>query len=201
MALTGHAFLRFSLPPPADSGFVSGAQNVRGYIVGRVPFGNTSLILRVITEGAGRITLMAKGATRPKSPLSGQLDLFYLADFQYQPARQSEIHTLREAKVLEPHLGLRRSYANLLAVQYFAALVETMTESATPIPQEFELFGKALRFLCETDVSRRVVERFEQRMVTLAGLPSEYNLPRALSALHQRVPALRDDLIKLFHEE
>ena len=64
---------------------------------------------------------MAKGATRPKSPFAGQIDLFYLADFLYAPARTGEMHTLREMKLVEPNLGLRRSYANLLAAQYFAA--------------------------------------------------------------------------------
>ncbi len=80
------------------------------------------------------------------------------------------MHTLREVKLVEAHLGLRRSYANLLAAQYFAALIETVTEPATPIPQEFDLFAKALAYLCETDVTWRAVERFEQRILTLAGI-------------------------------
>jgi DNA repair protein RecO (recombination protein O) len=170
---------------------------VRGFIVGRMPFGNTSLIVRALTLQAGRLTFMAKGATRPKSPFAGALDLFYLADFLYQPARTGEMHTLREVKLLEAHLGLRRSYANLLAAQYFAVLIETVTESGTPVPAEFELFAKALAYLCETDVSWRAVERFEQRILTLAGVAhADHDLPRAFQALHHKVPGLRDDLLK-----
>src|SRR5277367_6734643 len=149
---------------------MSEPRTVRGFIVGRMPFGNTSLIVRAITDQAGRLTFMAKGAARPKGPFTGQLDLFYLADFLYQPARTGEMHTLREVKLLEPHLGLRRSYANLMAAQYFAALIETVTEPATPVPGEFELFGKALAYLCKTDISWRAVERFEQRILALAGI-------------------------------
>jgi DNA repair protein RecO (recombination protein O) len=172
-------------------------QTVRGFIVGRMPFGNTSLIVRALTLQAGRLTFMAKGATRPKSPFAGALDLFYLADFLYQPARTGEMHTLREVKLLEAHLGLRRSYANLLAAQYFAVLIETVTESGTPVPAEFELFAKALAYLCETDVSWRAVERFEQRILTLAGVAhADHDLPRAFQALHHKVPGLRDDLLK-----
>jgi DNA repair protein RecO (recombination protein O) len=172
-------------------------QTVRGFIGGRMPFGNTSLIVRALTLQAGRLTFMAKGATRPKSPFAGALDLFYLADFLYQPARTGEMHTLREVKLLEAHLGLRRSYANLLAAQYFAVLIETVTESGTPVPAEFELFAKALAYLCETDVSWRAVERFEQRILTLAGVAhADHDLPRAFQALHHKVPGLRDDLLK-----
>jgi DNA repair protein RecO (recombination protein O) len=176
---------------------MSDPHTVRGFIVGRMPFGNTSLIVRCLAQQAGRVTFMAKGAVRPKSPFTGTLDLFYLADFQYQPARTGDMHTLREVKLLEAHLGLRRSYANLIAAQYFAALIEAITESSTPVEQEFNLFAKAIAYLCETDVSWRAVERFEQRILTLAGIAgAEHDLPHAFHTLHHKVPSLREDLLK-----
>jgi len=176
---------------------MSEPQTVRGFIVGRMPFGNTSLIIRCLSQQAGRLTFMAKGATRPKGPFAGLLDLFYLADFLYQPSRSGEMHTLREVKLVEAHLGLRKSYANLIAAQYFAALIETITEAGTPVAAEYELFAKALAYLCETDISWRAVERFEHRILTLAGIAhADRDLPRAFHALHHKVPSLRDDLLK-----
>jgi DNA repair protein RecO (recombination protein O) len=173
-------------------------QTVRGFVVGRMPFGNTSLIVRTLTQTAGRLTFMAKGATRPKSPFAGQIDLFYLADFLYQPARTGDMQTLREVKLIEAHLGLRRSYANLLAAQYFAALIEAITETSTPLAEEFALFGKALAYLSETEVTWRAVKRFERRVLTLAGVHhAEHDLPRAFALLHHAVPSLRGDLLKL----
>ncbi len=176
---------------------MSEPQTVRGFIIGRMPFGNTSLIVRCLSRQAGRLTFMAKGVTRPKSPFAGTLDLFYLADFLYQPSRTGEMHILREVKLIEPHLGLRRSYANLLAAQYFAMLIETITEPGTPVKEEFDLFAKALLYLCETDVSWRAVDRFEHRILTLGGIAhTDRDLPQAFQALHHKVPALRDDLLK-----
>jgi len=177
---------------------MSEPQSVRGYIVGRLPFGNTSLIVKALTDPAGRLTFMAKGAARPKSPFAAQLDLFYLAEFLYQPSRSAEMHTLREVRLIEPHLGLRKSYANLLAAHYFAALIEAITEAGTPVPQEFDLFGKALGYLCENEITWRVIERFEQRILALAGIAHrEHDLPRAFQMLHHRVPAPREELLKL----
>jgi DNA repair protein RecO (recombination protein O) len=177
---------------------MSEPQTVRGFIIGRMAFGNTSLIVRVLTQTAGRLTFMAKGATRPKGPFTGQLDLFYLADFLYQPARTGEMHTLREMKLVEAHLGLRRSYANLLAAQYFAALIEAITETGTPLAEEFNLLGRAIGYLCETDVTWRAVDRFERRVLALAGVAhAEHDLPRAFALLHHTVPSLRGDLLKL----
>jgi len=177
---------------------VAAPQTVRGFIVGRIPFGNTSLILRSLTREAGRVTFMARGAMRPKSPFAGTLDLFYLADFLYQPARTGEMHTLREVKLIEAHLGLRRSYPNLLAAQYFAALIETVTEAATPVEEEFGLFARALTYLCQTDISWRAVERFERRILVLEGIAQAgRDLPQAFHALHHKVPSLRNDLLRL----
>jgi DNA repair protein RecO (recombination protein O) len=171
-------------------------RSARGFVIARLPFGNTSLIVRCLTEQAGRLTFMAKGASRPKSPLTGTLDLFYLDDFLYQPARTGEMHTLREARIVEPNLGLRKSYANLMAGQYFAELIEAITESGTPLPGEYALFAKAIAYLAETEVTWRAVERFEQRILTLSG-HGQQDLPQALLALHHAVPKLRGDLIKM----
>jgi DNA repair protein RecO (recombination protein O) len=181
---------------------MSEPQSVRGFIIARMPFGDTSLIVRCLSRQAGRLTFMAKGANRPKSPFAGALDLFYLDDFLFQPSRTGEMHTLREAKIVEPNLGLRRSYANLLGIQYFAALIEAITESNTPLPGEYDLFSKALAYLCEHDVSARVVERFERRILTLAGLGhGDHDLPHAFRTLHHAVPSLRDDLLKLLVQQ
>jgi DNA repair protein RecO (recombination protein O) len=172
-------------------------RTVRGFIIGRMPFSNTSLILRCLTSEAGRLTLMAKGAARPKSPFAGLLDLFYLADFLYAPSRSGEIHTLREVKLVEAHLGLRRSYANLLGAQYFAALIETITEPGTPVPEDYALFAKALAYLCESAVTWRAVDRFEQRLLALHGIAQPgRDLPVVFHALHHKVPSLRADLLR-----
>ena len=172
-------------------------RTVRGFIIGRMPFGNTSIILRTLTHEAGRLAFMAKGATRPKSPFAGALDLFYLADFLYAPSRSGEMHTLREVKVAEAHLGLRRSYTNLLGAQYFATLIETITEPGAPVPDDFALFAKALTYLTETDITWRAVERFEQRILELHGIAQAgRDLPAAFHALHHKVPSLRADLLR-----
>ena len=148
-------------------------QTTRGFIIARMPYGNTSLIIRCLCKQAGRLTLMAKGAARPKSPFAGALDLFYLADFHYQPSRTGEMHTLRE----------------------------TVTESGTPVPEEYELFGKALAYLCLVDITWRAVERFERRILIHAGIAhADRDLPQAFRALHHKVPALRKDLLKLLAE-
>jgi DNA repair protein RecO (recombination protein O) len=45
----------------------------QGYILKAMPYGETSLILEVLTEQQGRLGLLAKGARRPRAPVRGCL--------------------------------------------------------------------------------------------------------------------------------
>ncbi len=178
-------------------------RSCRGYVVGRLPYGNTSEIVRCLTLESGRVSVMAKGAQRAKSPFLGAIDLFYEVDMMYAPARRSDLHSLREIRMLKPHLGVRQSYANLLAAQYFAELVEAVTENDTPIPKEYELFDRAISYLEDRVCPRRAVIRFETRLLEIAGvavpgdLADEYRLTTGFQNMGTTVPSLRRDLLRL----
>ncbi|HEY6563947.1 MAG TPA: DNA repair protein RecO, partial [Pirellulaceae bacterium] len=71
-----------------------------GLILRKTPYSETSLILKVYTRESGLITLMAKGAKRPKSKFAGLLDFFTLDQFIYPEKSRSEIHTLSDASLI-----------------------------------------------------------------------------------------------------
>ncbi len=128
----------------------------------------TSLIVHWLTPTLGRIATVAKGALRPKSPFRGKLDLFFLADFSFSRSRRSELHTLREVTVREPHAGLRRDLACLQQAAYCAALIETATETETPLPEIFELLRGFLDNL--TSAQPALVFTFELKLLDELGM-------------------------------
>lgn len=79
-----------------------------GLILKKVPFSDSSLILKVFTRESGLITLMAKGAKRQKSKFHGLLDFFTLDQFIYPEKSKTDIHILMEA-------GLIRDFPRLKA--------------------------------------------------------------------------------------
>src|SRR5437660_12777395 len=107
-------------------------ERTRGLILRLYPLTETSLIVRWLTPTFGRMSTVAKGARRPKSPFSGKLDLFYLADFSFSRSRRSELHTLREVNLRETHSALRQELGYLKQASYCAMLVEQATETDTP---------------------------------------------------------------------
>lgn len=173
-----------------------------GFITGRLPFGNTGLILRWITADFGRVSTLAKGALKPKNPFDLHFDLYYRCEFQFIPARRGDLHTLKEARLIEPDLGLRREWTTLLALEYFAALIEAMTESDAALPDDYDLFSKAVEYLNTRPATLRLVNRFEQKMLSIHGLAAIGNedLLTAIRRHQLHVPSQRARLLQELKE-
>lgn len=61
--------------------------NDRALLLRRIPYSDTSLICHFLTEQHGRITLMARGARRAKSPFRAALAPLYLLNISWRPGR------------------------------------------------------------------------------------------------------------------
>ena len=120
-----------------------------GLILRVRPLTETSLIIHWLTPRLGRITTVAKGARRAKSPFAGKLDLFYLVDFSFSRSRRSDLHTLREASLRETHAVIRTDILKLQQAAYATAFIEQATETETPLPAVFELLREFLTCLCK----------------------------------------------------
>ena len=156
----------------------------------------TSLIVTWLTPEYGRIKTVAKGALRPKSQMTGILDLFHLCDIQFQPARSGDLHGLREALLLNPFSGVRTEYPRIALGAYAVELIERCTEPNAPLPEIFDLLERALRFLDTHEASRRALLHFESELVRLLGITQPDVLPEvSLEGLLHRLPIARGELL------
>jgi DNA repair protein RecO (recombination protein O) len=145
-------------------------ERATGVVLRARPLTDSSLIVHWLTANLGRLATVAKGARRPKSPFRGQLDLFYLADLSFARSRRSELHTLREVKVLETHRGLRRDLAHLQQASYCALLIEQTTETETPLPALFDQFIQLLAVLSGEPARPQTIFAFEMKLLDELGL-------------------------------
>ena len=167
-------------------------ESATGIILRTRAFTETSLIVHWLTASHGRIATMAKGARRPKSTFAGKLDLFYAADFQFQPSRRSDLHTLREVMLRHTHPALRLELGWLQQVAYASALIEQTTETGTPLPEIYALFADFLAHVPAQPPKPRSIYAFELKLLRELGLEpdaSETNLP---SATQQLITALTE---------
>lgn len=145
-------------------------ERTQGIVLRIHPLTESSLIVRWLTPDQGRLATVARGARRPKSPLRGKLDLFYLSEFSFSRSRRGELHTLRELTLKETHPALRRELGYLQQASYCAALLEQATEMDTPIPGLFELMKGFLDYLCTHAPAPQTVFAFELKLLNELGL-------------------------------
>jgi DNA repair protein RecO (recombination protein O) len=145
-------------------------ESTHGIILRTRPLTETSLIVNWLTPDLGRVATVAKGARRPKSPYAGKLDLFYAADFSFTRSRSSELHNLREVKLQETHGAIREDMIKLQQAAYAAAFIEQATETATPMPEIFELVRGFLTLLCRQPALPQNIFALELKFLHQLGL-------------------------------
>jgi DNA repair protein RecO (recombination protein O) len=145
-------------------------ENATGLILRTRPLTETSLIVCWLTPDFGRISTVAKGAQRHKSPFLGKLDLFYEADFSFSRSRSSDLHNLREASLREAHNQIRADILKLQQAAYAANFIAQATETETPLPGIFDLFREFLKRLCEQKSSAQIVFALELKLLRELGL-------------------------------
>jgi len=145
-------------------------ERAHGLILRTRPFMETSLIVNWLTQEHGRISTIAKGARRAKSPFRGKLDLFYECEFNFQRSRRSELHTLREVVLQETNASLRHELSFLQQASYCSALIEQTTEKETPLPVIFDLMRSFLDALPLAAAQPQNIFAFELKLLKELGL-------------------------------
>jgi DNA repair protein RecO (recombination protein O) len=173
-------------------------ERATGVVLRTRPLTDTSLIVHWLTGSLGRLATVAKGARRNRSPFRGQLDLFYLADLSFARSRRSELHTLREVRLLETHPALRRDLALLQQASYCALLIEQTTETEAPLGALFDQFTSLLRALPKQPACPQTIFAFEIKLLDGLGLMpnlAETKLSAGARQLLERMAALEWDAV------
>jgi DNA repair protein RecO (recombination protein O) len=156
-------------------------ERATGIVLRTRPLTESSLIVHWLTPEFGRIAMVGKGARRPKSPLRGKIDLFYTTEFTFTRSRRSDLHNLREVKLLETRDALRRDLSYLNQAAYCTRLIELTTETETPLPQVYELFTSFLDTLPNRPANPVNVLAFEAKMLAELGLSPQEGKTAAMT--------------------
>lgn len=171
-------------------------ENTPAILLRKTKLSDTSLILTWLTLAHGKLKTVAKGARQPKSRFAGRLDLFFTCEISFARSRKSELHTLREAELTDPHEGLRHDYERVALAAYFVELIELVTEPEHAVADLYDLLQRALRYLNDNAANLRALEHFERQLVRLLGIQHpEVSAAVAIGRAYQKLPAVRRDLL------
>jgi len=98
------------------------------------PWSETSLVGSLYTRDYGKVSIVAKGARRPKSPFEAALDLLSVCRVLFITKSGDSLSILTEAKLLNRFRHVDRNLQRLYAAYYLVELLEKFTELSTPEP-------------------------------------------------------------------
>ncbi|MDX1754483.1 MAG: DNA repair protein RecO [Marinobacter sp.] len=136
------------------------------YVLHRRPYRETSLLVDLFSLNAGRLTVIARGANSPKSPLKAQLQPFQplLVDWQ----GRSELKTLLRLEVRNaPAItGTLQLYSGL----YLNELLQRILPSGDPCPELFAAYIEVLNDLVNAVDVEPLLRRFERTFAQTLGM-------------------------------
>jgi DNA repair protein RecO (recombination protein O) len=130
----------------------------------------TSVVAHLFTRDLGKVSVLAKGARRLKSPLQGGLDLLGVSDIVIFTKTSEALEALAEAAPVERFPSLRRDLAALYAGCYIAELLSELTDLHDPHPKLFDAARITLRHLGDARLRSQRVLRFELACLRELGL-------------------------------
>jgi len=95
-----------------------------GLIIRRVKYGETDLIISLLTQRHGRLSAIAKGSRKITSRRAGHLDLFNLVEFQVRESRWLPVIT--EARILLSFDRTKSDPNTLKYLYYWLELIERL---------------------------------------------------------------------------
>jgi len=149
------------------------AEKTLAIVLRTVDFSETSVVATLFTEKLGKISALAKGARRRKSPFEAALDLLALCEAVFLHKASDALDLLTEAKLERRFRGGARDLSRLHAGYYVAELLNVLTDEADPHPALFRAADATLLALEHEDHVPWRLLRFELTALRLLGhMPS-----------------------------
>lgn len=150
------------------------AQQTDAIVLRMTPWSETSLIGSLFTRDFGKISVVAKGARRPKSPFEAALDLLSVCRVVFIEKSTDSLNVLTEAKLSRRFRTANGQLLRLYCAYYVVELLEKFTDEHDPHSELFELAQDTIRQIERAELEpRALVLRFEMQMLRLLGqLPS-----------------------------
>ena len=143
------------------------------FVLKRMRFRETSLLVTLFAREAGKIKVLAKGVRKPPKAATGSFEPLTRLSVVYYEKLKSEIHLLSKADVLESNAPIRSQLGRFSYASYLAELVDALMVSTDPHPEVFDLLRDALGYF-QIASPARVAHVFEVKLLDMIGWLPEF---------------------------
>ncbi len=140
----------------------------KGLILRETPYKEADVMLSVLTECGGKLSVLARGAKRKSSRMSAAVQLLTYSEFTlYESGGR---YTLNEAEPIEMFYGIRGDIVKLALASYFAEVLEQASDEESINPELLRLGLNSLYALANTKISLEKIKAvFELKVCELSG--------------------------------
>ena len=112
-----------------------------------IPYGDTSVIARMFTEDQGKVTILAKGAWRPKNNAGALLEPMNHIHLQYYHKNSREIQVLKDGGFTQQFSNLRKDLNKVIVGLTIVEMMDKSTMDNNPFPILYRLGWRVLEKL------------------------------------------------------
>ena len=145
----------------------------QAFVLRRVRWSESSLILTMYSLDLGRMSAMAKGALRPKNSFFGGLELFSRSEITVSRKPGRELDTLTDLSVLDHGGNLRTDPLAFSHACLFSEWIMSIITGSEPSHPTFHLLATVLARLSEGPPFWPVLCSGVERLLRLAGVGME----------------------------
>jgi DNA repair protein RecO (recombination protein O) len=138
------------------------AQESNATVLKTVNYSDTSLIVRLFTEHYGKVTVIAKGARRPKQSIAGILQPPNHIAIWYSHKEGRDVQTLTKTEFVERYTQLAASLSKSAAAMLAVEMLDRAVHDSDPHPILYRLITSTLRSLDHTEANEMVILHFYQ---------------------------------------
>jgi DNA repair protein RecO (recombination protein O) len=149
----------------------------KGIVLKATRYSEADLIVSVLTSDGRRLQLFARNALKSKKRFGGGvLEPTHYIQVSYEDRRskvggESELHSLREASIIQAFEGLRTDYARIeLALSLIDSVHKIVRQGDASSPELFNLLGNALKATETSTELTRLRVHFDIRLLASQGV-------------------------------
>ncbi|MCJ7717066.1 MAG: DNA repair protein RecO [Anaerolineales bacterium] len=142
-----------------------------GIVLRRKDFGESDRLLVLFTRKLGRVSVIAKGARKPSSKISGHLELFMRSSFLISRGRN--LHILTQADAIEDFEPLRKNLTGFGLGSYVVELIDAVTYEEGSNEKLYNLLISTLDSLSAGENTDIIIRYYEIHLLDLVGFRPE----------------------------
>lgn len=145
------------------------SEKTTAIVLRAVPWSETSLIVTLLTKDFGKVSAVAKGARRIKSPFDGALDLLSYCSIVFIDKQGDVLDVLTESKLIRRFHIADRNLDALNAGYYLADYLNRVTETDQSLDELFDLANVTIERLDAGEMPLSCVLQFELQSLRMLG--------------------------------